>query len=155
MRYHIVPNWLYNRKILILKASNSTDRPRPNEDSSSLDTYSTIGLTDAIKRNFHIPIPLETQELLSPLDQENTVRGYQVVQTKSLQLSGRVNAIQVDVIKVRSLPAILVDQRKRGTGNVFFFPRSKSGSDSFYKCGLSGAEIAAQENEFRRRKQLR
>src|ERR1700731_2749633 len=97
-----------------------------------------------LQRNLYVPLALQARKFLSPLDQQNTVLGAQIIEGESFKLARSVDTIEIDMEEISPRPAILVHQREGGTGNIFFLGRLERGSNSFDQRGLAGPEIPAQ-----------
>src|SRR5262249_2530942 len=66
----------------------------------------------------------------------------------------RVDAIEIDVIEIRSRAAIFMDKRERGAGDIVFCCGSECACNSLHQRGFAGAEITAQQDKFGGSKQV-
>jgi len=98
-------------------------------------------------RNLHVALLHEPLELFSPLDEQDALRGHQIVKGQRVELALRVNTIKIDM-KERDLgAAVFVDKSERGTGDIFSFSCLEAFSNTFDHGGLSRSQIAAQEHD--------
>jgi hypothetical protein len=109
---------------------------------------------DLLQRNFDVPFPDQARKLLSPLNQQDAFRTRQIVKSERFQFTIRIDSVEIDVIKVRSLAAVFVDQGKRGARDIVGGGRSEAFGDSLDECRLTRAKITAQQYE-RRCRQFR
>lgn len=97
-------------------------------------------------------LALEAHELLSPLYQENTVIGDQVVEPQGFQLSRCIDSVQIDVIEAGLWATVLVDQGERWAGDILSGRRPEGFRNTFDQRSLAGAEVAAQKHQLGRSK---
>ena len=69
-----------------------------------------------------------------------------VIESEGFEFALRVDAVEIDVIKIGSRPAILVHQREGWTVDVFLGGGLEDRGNSLDQRGFAGAEIAAQQH---------
>jgi|SRR5581483_1796970 len=114
---------------------------------------SALILRNSFQTNLEVALSLESGELFTPLEQKDTAAGHQIVQGQSVEFARSVDAIKVDVVETGRRAAVFVNQGESWTGDVFFRCGMKALRDALDQSGFSGAEIAGEYNQFRRRKQ--
>ena len=86
--------------------------PQPSVPQSSVvSPYSNPAfvLARPLQHDFYIPLAFEPGKLFAPLDQKDAIARSQIVDRQRIQFALRIDAIQVDVIKIRARPAIFMD----------------------------------------------
>src|SRR3984885_2916991 len=70
------------------------------------------------QHNLHISLAQQPRKLFSPLDQQNAVVGTQIIESKRLQFSLRIDAVEIDVVEIGMRSAIFVHQGEGRTGRL-------------------------------------
>src|SRR5579864_6350811 len=105
--------------VLLSELRSKWDLQQPPRQPLAADPDSPAALPFPLQRNLYVPLAQQPRKFLSPLDQQNTIVGAQVIQSERFQFARRVDAVKINVIEVGAGPAIFMHQRKGGTGDVF------------------------------------
>src|ERR1043166_331670 len=100
-----------------------------------------------LNRNLHVALFDEPLKLLSPFDQQDALRGHQVVERQRVELALRVDAVKIDVIESHLRPAVFVDERKRWAGHIFGLSGLEPFSNTFDHGGLPCSQVTTQKHD--------
>src|SRR5579875_822601 len=137
-----------------------SDPPHRRREESLLPAHQDLPLLfpAMFEGHLHVALPFKPCELFSPFQQHQTIFfGEEFVQAKRIKLARRIDAIQIDVVKVDFWATEFMDQCKGGTGYVISGSGLQTFGDAFRQRGLAGAQWAAQNYHMRalqRRRQL-
>jgi len=122
----------------------------------SLDFYFTGTFIHILQKDLNGAGRLKTAEAFCPFDDDGRLGVIKYfVEAESFEPSG-INALEVDVVDFRAARvfAVLVDQCKRGAGDLIDLLKAEAGGQAAGERGFACPKVAVEEDVCRQRHRL-